>query len=122
MPSVARAEDTDLTRCLNSPTGSEQKRCTQELFQQAAEQLKQAYAGVVKRAIESDTRNAGTGDDSAVAATAESQRAWEVYRDAECKGVAGRGGGSGRMVWVFGCLAEKTRERIRELNAPFYRR
>ena len=66
--------------------------------------------------------NAGSGDGSAAAAIAASQRAWEAYREAECRGVVGRGEGSGRMVWVFGCLTEKTRERIRELETPFYQR
>ena len=121
-PSFAHADDADLIRCLNAPTGSEQKQCTQALFQDAADRMKQTYAGVLEKAAEADARNAGSGDGGVAAAIAESQRAWNTYRDAECRGVVGRGGGSGRMVWVFGCLAEKTRERIRELNTPFYRR
>jgi uncharacterized protein YecT (DUF1311 family) len=121
-PSLARADDADLAKCLNSPTGSEQKQCTQALFQNAAEEMKQVYAGVMEKAAEADTRTSGSGDDSAAAAIGESQRTWEIYRDAECQGVVGHGGGSGKMVWVFGCLAEKTRERIRELNTPFYQR
>ena len=122
MPSLAQAEDADLVQCLNAPTGSEQKQCTQALFQNTADEMKKAYAGVTEKAAEADARNSGSGDGSAAVAIAESQRAWEIYRDAECRGVVGRGSGSGRMVWVFGCLAEKTQERIRELNAPFYQR
>lgn len=120
--SVARAEDADLVRCLNAPTGSEQKQCTQALFQSAAEELKKTYAGVLEKAAEAEARTSGSSDGSSSSAISESQRAWEVYRDAECRGVVGRGGGSGRMVWISGCLVEKTRERIRELNAPFYQR
>jgi uncharacterized protein YecT (DUF1311 family) len=119
-PSLVKAEDADLVQCLHSPTGGEQKQCTQALFQNAAGEMQKTYAGVLEKAAEADARPAGSGDGSA--AIAESQRAWEIYRDAECRGVVGRGGGSGRMVWVFGCLAEKTRERIRELKAPFYQR
>jgi uncharacterized protein YecT (DUF1311 family) len=121
-PSFAHADDADLIRCLNAPTGSEQKQCTQALFQDTAEQMKQTCGGVLEKAAEADARNAGSGDGGVAAAIAASQRAWEIYRDAECRDVVGRGGGSGRMVWVFGCLAEKTRERIRELKVPFYQR
>jgi uncharacterized protein YecT (DUF1311 family) len=51
-----------------------------------------------------------------------SQKAWEAYRDAECWGVVGRPGGSGRLAWAYGCLAEKTLEHGRELRVPFYQR
>jgi uncharacterized protein YecT (DUF1311 family) len=122
MPSLARADDAELVQCLDSPTGGEQKQCTQALFQNAAEEMKQAYAGAMEKAAEADARNSGSGDGSSSAAISESQRAWETYRDAECRDVVGRGGGSGRMVWVFGCLAEKTRDRIRELNTSFDQR
>jgi uncharacterized protein YecT (DUF1311 family) len=122
MPSLAQAGDADLVQCLNAPTGSEQKQCTQALFRNAADEMKTAYAGVMEKAAEADARNSGSGDGSAAVAIAGSQRVWEIYRDTECRGVVGRGGGSGRMVWIFGRLAEKTRERIRELNAPFYQR
>lgn len=124
-PSLARAQDATLARCLDAADGGEQKRCTQELFRQSADELKTTYANVLEKAAAADARRPQSGnaaDGSAVAAIAESQRVWETYRDAECKGVVGRGGGSGRMVWVFGCLAEKTRDRIRELNIPFYQR
>ena len=120
--SFAQAEDADLAQCLNAPTGSEQKQCTQALFRSAVEEMKRLHTRVMEKAAETDARNAGAGDSSAAAAIAASQRAWEIYRDAECRGVVGRGGGSSGMVWVFGCLAEKTRERMRELNSPFYQR
>ena len=120
--SSAQAEDADLVQCRNAPTGSEQKQCTQALFQNAEEEMKKVHARVMEKAAEGDARTSGSGDGGAAAAIAASQRAWEIYRDAECKGVVGRGGGSGRMVWVFGCLAGKARARIEELNVPFYRR
>jgi uncharacterized protein YecT (DUF1311 family) len=121
-PSLAQAEDGDLVRCLNAPTGSEQKQCTLALFQNAAEEIRKVYAGVLEKAAEADARTSSSGDGSLSAAIAASQRAWEIYRDTECRDVIGRGGGSGRTVWMFGCLAEKTRERIRELSAPYYQR
>jgi hypothetical protein len=49
-------------------------------------------------------------------------RPGRLYRDAECVGLVGLGGGSGRPVWVYGCLAEKTFERMRELKVPFDQR
>ena len=120
--SFAQADDADLAQCLNAPTGSEQKQCTQALFRSAVEEMKKVHARVTEKAAEADAGNAGSGDGGAAAAIAASQRAWEIYRDAECRDFVGRGGGSGRMVWMFGCLAEKTRERIRELNTPFDQR
>jgi uncharacterized protein YecT (DUF1311 family) len=122
MPSVARADDAELVQCLKSATGSEQKQCTQTLFQNAVEEMKKVDARVTEKAAEADAGTSGSGDGGTAAAIAASQRAWEIYRDAECRDVVGRGSGSGRMAWVFGCLAEKTRERIRELNTPFDQR
>jgi len=121
-PSFAQADDADLVQCLIAPTGSEQKQCTQALFQNAVEEMKKVHVRVMEKAAEADSRTSGSADGSAAAAIAASQRAWEIYRDAECRDVVGRGGGSGRVVWVFGCLAEKTRDRIRELNIPFDQR
>ena len=120
IPSLAGAADAELAQCLDSATGGEQKRCTQELLRKASDELKAAYGSALEKAAAADAREAADGSSSA--ALTESQRAWELYRDAECKGVVGRGGGSGRMVWVFGCLAEKTRDRIGEINVPFYQR
>lgn len=121
-PSSAHAEDAQLVACLNSPTGREQKQCAQALFQNAAEEMKKAVAGALQKAAELDARTPGSADGGLAAAISASQRAFEAYRDAECSGVIGRGEGSGRIVWVQGCLAEKTRERIRELRVPFYQR
>ena len=122
VPALARADDADLVQCLNAPTGNEQKQCTQALFLSAVEEMKKVHARVTEKAAEADARNIASNDGGTAAALAASQRAWEIYRDAECRDVVGRGGGSGRMVWVFGCLAEKTRERTRELTTPFYQR
>jgi len=122
LASLAQAEDIDLARCLNSPTGSEQKRCTLALYQGAAEEMKLTLAGVLQRAAEYDAPMPGSTDGGLAAAISASQRAFEAYRDAECNGVVGRGEGSGRMVWVQACLAEMTRERIHELRVPFYQR
>jgi uncharacterized protein YecT (DUF1311 family) len=53
-----------------------------------------------------------------VAAMTKSQRAWEAYRDAECWGVVGSGGGTGSTTWAYVCLIEKAKERTMELTVP----
>jgi uncharacterized protein YecT (DUF1311 family) len=77
-----------------------------------------AAAVAEKTAPTSGNQTAPNWSDAVVA----SQKAWQAYRDAECWGVVARPGGSGRLVWAYGCLAEKTLERIQELRVPFYQR
>lgn len=78
---------------------------------------------MLERASKADIRNPpSTNEKSWTVAVTESQRAWETYRDAECRGIVGRGGGSGRLVWVLGCLAEKAKARTKELNVPYDQR
>jgi uncharacterized protein YecT (DUF1311 family) len=104
--------------CLDKMTGGEQKQCTETLYRAASDKLDAVYRVVLERASKSDK----AGAPSQAAAIAASQKAWEAYRDAECTGVVGSGDGSGTQVWRFGCLAEKTIERIQELQVPFYQR
>jgi uncharacterized protein YecT (DUF1311 family) len=120
---LAQAEDRSSGNCGDLPTGSEQKQCAEIQFRAAADALKQVYGQALERASKADTRHAPSGDQkSSKAAVIESQQAWEAYRDAECRGVVGGGGGSGTMVWMLGCLAEKARARTQELKVPFDQR
>jgi uncharacterized protein YecT (DUF1311 family) len=107
----SHADDVQIQSCFEI-TNSEQKRCLEGQYRNAVVELETAYARALERASKGDE----------APAIAESQRAWEIYRDAECKGVVGSVTGSGRMTWVWGCLAEKTKQRIIELNVPFYQR
>jgi uncharacterized protein YecT (DUF1311 family) len=91
----------------------------------AAGRLETTYAHALERASKADAQRAVmgiAGEKDWAVSVAESQHAWEIYRDAECKGVVGSGGGSARMAWILGCLAEKTNARIIELSAPFDQR
>jgi uncharacterized protein YecT (DUF1311 family) len=109
------AESSAVRDCLDRMTGVEQKQCTEAIYRAATTELETLY----RRAVDAAIRPEMSGRASAIAA---SQAAWEAYRDAECRGLVGLGGGSGRPVWVYGCLAEKTFERIRELKVPFDQR
>jgi uncharacterized protein YecT (DUF1311 family) len=120
---LAQAQDRSSGNCEELPTGSEQKRCVELQFRATADELKQVYGQALERALKADTQRTPSGDQrSSKAAIIESQQAWEAYRDAECRGVVGRGHGSGTVVWVLGCLAEKNRGRTRELKVPYDQR
>jgi uncharacterized protein YecT (DUF1311 family) len=122
-PSLAQGEGAARQNCGELATGADQKQCAEMQYRKAADALREAYAGILRRAAQADAGSTPvSGEKTWSVAVTESQQAWEVYRDAECRGVVGRGGGSGRMVWVWGCLAEKTNARIRELNVPFDQR
>jgi uncharacterized protein YecT (DUF1311 family) len=108
-PGLASADDRLLEKCGDLATGAEQKHCAEQRYREAADALQAAYGRALARAANADDKAAATA----------SQRAWEAYRDAECRGVVGRGGGSGRMVWVLGCLKEKTDARTGELDVPY---
>jgi uncharacterized protein YecT (DUF1311 family) len=115
----------DNERCGDLMTNSEQKECSEHQYRNAVAALEGAFARAMERASKADAQRAAGGnspDKSWAASVTESQRAWAIYRDAECKGVVGSGGGSGRMVWVWGCLAEKTSQRAVELDVPFDQR
>jgi uncharacterized protein YecT (DUF1311 family) len=118
----ALAADGRVEACLDRATTLEQRECVQALVRAAAGELDQAYRGALDAAAR-DTTAPGPGAFARRRdAIVRSQQAWEAYRDAECRGVADTGAGSGRLVWVFGCLAEKTLERIAELRTPFFAR
>ena len=113
-----RATNQAVQACLDKMTGGEQKQCTERLYRSASDKLDAVYRSVLDRASRSG-KDGGPGQAAAITA---SQKAWQAYRDAECNGVVGDGDGSGSQVWRFGCLAEKTFERIQELQTPFYQR
>jgi uncharacterized protein YecT (DUF1311 family) len=120
-----RSDQARGANCRDLIANSEQKKCVEAQYRKAVVGLEAAYARALERASKVDAQRAlkaGAGEKNWAAAVAESQHAWEIYRDAECNGVVGSGGGSGRIVWVWGCLVEKTSARIIELNTPFDQR
>ena len=119
----ARAEDRWFGNCEDLQTGSEQKQCAEIQYRTRTDELQQIYGQVLERASKADAQHRPSdGQGSSKAALIESQQAWEAYRDAECRGVVGRGGGSGTPVWVLGCMGEKARSRIQELKVPYDQR
>ena len=121
----AAAESEAVKACLDLFSSSEQKQCAEALYRAASVELDQALLRVIERVSQADRRavDSNASDPASwAAAVRKSQSSWQAYRDAERWGVVGHGGGSGRMTWVWGCLAEKTLERAGELKTPFYQR
>ncbi|MBR0716024.1 lysozyme inhibitor LprI family protein [Bradyrhizobium liaoningense] len=125
-----RADNDRIKACYERRSNAEQRDCLHDLYRTASAELEQIYRRSVDRAtaLEADARArntwpppSGNGPSSAERITA-SQKAWEAYRDAECWGVVGEPGGSGSRTWAYGCLAEKTFERIGELKVPYIQR
>ena len=107
----AAAESEAVNACYDLPSNSAQRQCVEDLYRAASAKLDE----VLRSAIESASKTEDT--QSWASAIRRSQSAWQAYRDTECWGVVGYGsGGSGRMTWIWGCLAEKTLQRIRELE------
>ena len=119
-PPGGHAEPGTTKTCADPATTGEQKQCAEDAYRKASEVLRATYARVMAAAAKADSENTpSTTEKSYSSLIADSQRAWENYRDAECWGLVGRGDGSARMAMVWGCLAEKSAERIRELNVPY---
>jgi uncharacterized protein YecT (DUF1311 family) len=121
----AAADDDRVKACLDQSTTAEQRECARDLYRAASAELDEAYRRRLDAAAAAESAGPSPeakGLPSWPEAIAASQRAWEAYRDAECWGVVGRPGGTGAAVWAYGCLAEKTFERIAELKVPFYQR
>ena len=111
--------------CGDLPTGSEQKQCAETQFRSSEAELARMYTRSMDLASKVEAQRPhplGSDASSWSAAIAASHVAWLAYRNAECNGVVGRGDGSGRMFWIFGCLTEKNQQRIRELDVPFFQR
>ncbi len=122
LPAADRAR---LKACLDLNTTLDQRECMGSLHRATSQELADVYRQTLEKAAASDHTAAerdGPARPGWADAIAKSQMAWEAYRDAQCWDAEGSDGGSGRMMWVYGCLAEKTLERIRELKLPFVAR
>jgi uncharacterized protein YecT (DUF1311 family) len=122
----AIAENARVKACFDQPSNAEQRECAQALYRAASVELDDIFQHKLEAADATDKAPPMIGAppqaQSLRDAEVASQQAWEAYRKAECWGVVGRPGGSGRFGWAYGCLAEKTLERIEELKVPFYQR
>ncbi|MCP3470645.1 DUF1311 domain-containing protein [Bradyrhizobium sp. CCGUVB1N3] len=128
-PGQAIAEDVRVKACFDRGSNAEQRECLHDLYRAAQAELEKTYRQRIDQAtaLEADARARGTWPPplqgpSWAERIASSQKAWDGYREAECWGVIGQPGGSGRLGWAYGCLAEKTFERIDELKVPFDQR
>jgi uncharacterized protein YecT (DUF1311 family) len=122
----AVAANTRVKACFELNSNAEQRDCAQALYNEASKELNELVRRRVDEAEATDKAPPLPGAppqlQSLRDAIAASQKAWEAYREAECRGVVGRPGGSGRLTWAYGCLAEKTLERIEEVKVPFDQR
>ncbi|WP_051389996.1 lysozyme inhibitor LprI family protein [Bradyrhizobium sp. Ec3.3] len=122
----AIAEDVRVKGCFDRRSNAEQRDCLHDLYRAAQAELDQLYRQTIEdktvREAEARAQNPLPPGSSWAERIAASQKAWEGYREAECWGVVGQPGGSGSRTWAYGCLAEKTFERISELKVPFDQR
>jgi uncharacterized protein YecT (DUF1311 family) len=111
----ATAQD-DPPDCANQMDQSTMTRCAGIDFEKADAELNRIWPGLKKEAQEADAE-AFDGNGGYLDALMASQRAWLAYRDAECawQGFEARGGSMEPML-VNACLAEKTIQRIKELQ------
>lgn len=119
--SGAGAVDKTIETCFEKASNAEQRACMRELHQATSAELDQVLARKLARMAEPapDSHRVPPFDPAArIVALQKAQAAWLAYREAECWGVVGSGGGSGSHTWAYVCLVEKTRERMRELTVP----
>lgn len=117
----AAAQPDDIKACFDFVSNPEQRDCVRNLYRAASAELERVFQDKVARASkppDEGIRFGATDPMKIVAALNKSQNAWQAYRDAECWGVVGSGGGTGSPTWGFVCLVEKTKERIQELTVP----
>jgi uncharacterized protein YecT (DUF1311 family) len=105
----AAAESEAVRACFDLPSNTEQRQCAEELYRAASAKLDEALLGAIARASKAE------GTLSLATAIRNSQNLWQAYRDAECRGVVGYDSRPSTP-WVSACLAEKTLQRIRELE------
>jgi len=94
--------------CFDLISNSETRQCLEDLYRNASAKLDGALA-----AIERASEAGGTLD--LAISIRKSQSLWQAYRDAECLGVVGYDARPS-LPWKWQCLAEKTLQRIEELE------
>ena len=110
----ALAQDID---CANTELQIEMNQCAEQDWQIADDDLNAAYADTRAAMREID---AGLPQDEqgAAANLLEAQKAWVIFRDANCtaEGYAWHGGSAEALV-IYGCLARLTVSRTEDLQA-----
>jgi uncharacterized protein YecT (DUF1311 family) len=102
--SVAMADSTD---CMGKArTQTEVNTCAAQIYQDAEHDLQQAFQKLRAKLRVDD-----------IARLEEAERSWAAYRETECSfETSGTDGAAIHATFVAGCLAEKTRLRLIELN------
>ena len=116
----AAAQTHEVKACFDLRSNAEQRDCVQKLYRAVSADLERVFQSEVARASKppEGIRFGAADPVKVVEAMNKSQSAWQAYRDAECWGVVGSGGGTGSPTWGFVCALEKTKERIQELMVP----
>lgn len=106
--------------CANAMSTAELNFCSDKDFQAADTELNVVYKKVLAQIAQSGPEKPY---DSASWETAlrEAQRAWVAFRDADCKGLVPMewSGGSGTSAAVLGCMTQKTKTRIEDLESRY---
>ena len=118
-PLIILAAATTVLDCSDPQTQAEVTMCAAQDYRAADKELNQQWPKTVAVMKEKDTYPQPAYDKgpSYNAALLASQRAWLVYRDAQClaDGYSARGGTMQPML-VYGCKARLTEERVKQLK------
>lgn len=121
---TAPAATETLGSCFDRMTNAEQRDCLRDLYRDVSAELETAFARKIERTLSASSGSSEAENEKHAQAIRDSQTAWLAYRNAECgRVVAGPGrGGTGTPGWIWACFAEKTLQRIIELNTVFEQR
>jgi uncharacterized protein YecT (DUF1311 family) len=107
--SVTAFSRTILAQCEKAGTTADTSRCMSNEYEKADAELNRIYKLAFKGLDEKEAEN-----------LKKAQRAWIIYRDAQCDAEYAKcGGGSGGPAAHMGCLARLTRLRTRELHKTY---
>jgi uncharacterized protein YecT (DUF1311 family) len=101
--------------CNDANSNHEMIACARAEYAAADKQLNSTYKKTIARMREIFTREdiANAGGQDPVEDLRDAQRAWIVFRDANCRWEATQMlGGSGQPLVLHGCLARMTKERV----------
>lgn len=118
---AAAAERAEVKACFELKSNAEQRDCAQHVYRSVSAKLEQVFQNELARAAMppgDGIKFGAVNPAKRVEAMNKSQSAWQAYRDAECWGVVGSGGGTGTPTWAYVCLIEKSLQRIEELTVP----
>lgn len=120
LASTAQAQVPNPIDCTRASTTVELNYCSERAYQRADEALNDTYKAVLKHIRENGGElpyDAKSWEEALRA----SQRAWVVFRDAECKGLVPMewSGGTGTTTAVNGCMMELTEARTKALKERY---